>query len=432
MNIELVTLTITIVSFLCWTAFDYYGFYLISTIKFQVRDLELIICFLISIAISVVNLWFSIIASASEIIIFYLWFRNRQKSKFIVIGSVLIIQIIDIFGDILINILQIFQSETIKGILISELTNLVLLGIFFVLLFNTRDKIYKLLDLKYGKSFVFILGYFYISTELFSAIIEIENNRKIIISALFGIIILQSIFISVAFYFNYSINKKLLDANQQQQLQQHLSDVEEYAEYLESNEDDLRRFKHDVKNLLSSIKLASNFEADVLVDYVENYVDENTLKAYKDLNHLKMKPLKSLVLTKIATMISKNINYNFECTQIIKNIPNNLQIFDLVRILGIAFDNAIEASEKNIIGRHIDIMFYKNEEQGIEVEIRNSFDNKNLDINKIFSRGFTTKKDHNGDGLFNVRELISKYSNLSLDVYTENDNFIFYLVIDEG
>lgn len=43
----------------------------------------------------------------------------------------------------------------------------------------------------------------------------------------------------------------------------------------------------------------------------------------------------------------------------------------------------------------------------------------------------TSKVNHLGVGLTNVKEIISKYSNMSLDLKIENKYFTFYLVVDE-
>ena len=56
---------------------------------------------------------------------------------------------------------------------------------------------------------------------------------------------------------------------------------------------------------------------------------------------------------------------------------------------------------------------------------------KNIRINEIQRSGVTSKVDHLGVGLANVKEIISKYSNMSLDLKIENKYFTFYLVVDE-
>lgn len=428
MELELVTLVIAIINFVLWTFFDYYGFYLITKIKFEIKDLWLVLYFIIGLILSIVNLWFSAINSILQIFIFYWWFKNRNQNQ-LVLGGILIIEIVDVIEDILINILQIAHSDTLYGMFVSEVTNLALLGIFLFLIYSEKQKLFNLLVSKVDKTFLFLLGYFYLSLEVFSVIVEIQKNRQVILTALFIILVLQSVFIIVAFYFNYSISKRLLDEERQKQLQKHVKDMEDYADYLEVNEDSLRKFKHDVRNLVDSINLNDNTDKQLFTDYVEEYVDANTLIKYKDLNHIKVKQLKNLFLTKIATMINENINYSFECTKVIKNIPKNIEIFDIIRIFGIALDNAIEASKK-INNPQINIMLFVNKDNGIEFEVKNMI-NSRVSVTQVQKKGFTTKTNHSGLGLTNVNEIVSKYPNLSLDLYTEDNNFIFYLVIDE-
>jgi len=130
-------------------------------------------------------------------------------------------------------------------------------------------------------------------------------------------------------------------------------------------------------------------------------------------------------------MVNKNLNYNFECTQDAKISIENNEMFDLIRILGIAMDNAIEASTELGSKSRIDIMVFKNQSNGIEFEIKNLVKNENIRINEIQRSGVTSKVDHLGVGLANVKEIISKYSNMSLDLKIENKYFTFYLVVDE-
>lgn len=242
---------------------------------------------------------------------------------------------------------------------------------------------------------------------------------------------MQFIFGIVAFYFYTVINQKILKAEKQKELQNRIEDIENYAEYLESTEDNLIKFRHDIKSLISSISLNTDDDKPDLVSYVDNYINKNSFERYQGLNHIKNKLLKNLFLTKIAVMVNKNLNYNFECTQDAKISIENNEMFDLIRILGIAMDNAIEASTELGSKSRIDIMVFKNQSNGIEFEIKNLVKNENIRINEIQRSGVTSKVDHLGVGLANVKEIISKYSNMSLDLKIENKYFTFYLVVDE-
>ena len=120
-----------------------------------------------------------------------------------------------------------------------------------------------------------MIAYFYISIELFSVIVTVSENKHIIILSLLIILILQFIFGIVAFYFYTVINQKILKAEKQKELQNRIEDIENYAEYLESTEDNLIKFRHDIKSLISSISLNTDDDKPDLVSYVDNYINKN-------------------------------------------------------------------------------------------------------------------------------------------------------------
>ena len=49
-----------------------------------------------------------------------------------------------------------------------------------------------------------------------------------------------------------------------------------------------------------------------------------------------------------------------------------------------------------------------------EYEIRNKIENRKISTQEIQQRGFTTKKDHKGLGLTNIKEIDSKYPDMSI------------------
>lgn len=259
----------------------------------------------------------------------------------------------------------------------------------------------------------------------------VKEGKQLIITALFIILVMQSIFISAAFYFNYSINKKRLEVEKQKQLEEYAKNIENYANYLESTEDELRKFRHDVRNLLNSVDLDDNQYLKNLSEYVERYIKTNSFEKYKDLNHIKIKLLKNLILTKISIMIREKISYSFECTRDVENIPININLFDVIRVVGIAIDNAIESTKGAHKEQKVNIMIFLNDDNGLEFEVRNTFNDKNIDISALQDEGYTTKADHSGIGLANVKEIVTKYSNMFLDLHIEDNWFVFYLVMDE-
>ena len=158
-----------------------------------------------------------------------------------VLGASLIIAIIDTVNNVIINVLQLKSAFTIKDTLLSEVVTIVLLIITEIIIYNKKAEIFDILSSKADRVFLSLIAYFYISIELFSVIVTVSENKHIIILSLLIILILQFIFGIVAFYFYTVINQKILKAEKQKELQNRIEDIENYAEYLESTEDNLTK-----------------------------------------------------------------------------------------------------------------------------------------------------------------------------------------------
>ena len=91
--------------------------------------------------------------------------------------------------------------------------------------------------------------------------------------------IFQAIFLAVIYREIVHIQQQLLDqqkqealARQKQLLIKENEQLKEYAAYLDKNEDELRRFKHDYQNILLSLKLsAEKGGSQALVEELEKY-----------------------------------------------------------------------------------------------------------------------------------------------------------------
>lgn len=69
--------------------------------------------------------------------------------------------------------------------------------------------------------------------------------------------------------------------------------------------------------------------------------------------------------------------------------------------------------------------------QIVNIIIENSYSNKDIDINRISEKGFTSKSETSGShglGLWKVANILKKYDNLNL--YTSKDNSIFKQVLE--
>ncbi len=283
--------------------------------------------------------------------------------------------------------------------------------------------------------------YLYLVTIIIS-IVYTESTHIPPVSIFFiSFLILQALFAIGIYNLMLIEQKQIIQKRKQEEFIKNQHQLEEYTTYLEKSEDDLRAFRHDYKNILNSLKVSAQ-EGNVqeviqkLDKYTETNLNSKALLKYKDVNHIYVKSIKSIIISKLTELYNLDIPYNFECRNNIRNLPDHVDELDLVRIIGITFDNAIEESKALIAEKHdirsaeVQIMVYSDGPGEFEYEIRNKIENRKISTQEIQQRGFTTKKDHKGLGLTNIKEIDSKYPDMSISYTVRDGWFDFYMTID--
>lgn len=204
-----------------------------------------------------------------------------------------------------------------------------------------------------------------------------------------------------------------------------LACAEEYNKSLEILYDKVKGFKHDFDNILSSLN-----------GYIENN-DLTGLKKYfydfkkdcKITNNLAIinprtinnPGIYSLLNNKYFKATNLGIFFDIEFFLNLNSLEINMYKFS--RILGILIDNAIEEAEK-CNDKFIKISFIReNKNNRSIITIKNTYSNKDVDIDKIFEKGVSGKQNHSGIGLWEVKKFVKKSKNL--DLYTTKDNTYF-------
>ncbi len=259
-----------------------------------------------------------------------------------------------------------------------------------------------------------ILGIFSITTQSIIMFYYI-NNLPIIISFLNFLTSLAYFSISI-----YSLTRafKLLSTTQK------LESAEEYNHTLHILHDNVRGFKHDFDNIVTTIGgYIKTEDMKGLKNYYSQLVDDcqrvNNLYILNP-DIINNDGIYNLLTKKYNEADSKDIKVNI--TILLDLSTLKMKIYEFARILGILLDNAIEASaecEEKIINLTFrdDI---KNSRQLIIIE--NTYKNKDVDTDKIFEKGISEKENHMGLGLPEVRKIIKKNNNINL--YTsKTENF---------
>lgn len=343
----------------------------------------------------------------------------------------------------------IFSNPFLKSI-ISSVLSLIIYNLINILIVNPFITIFNISSDELSNIFIYKFCYLiimYLITIIciiilkkknlnfhFSDDIDKRNKTIIIINLLFGIfaIAVQSItlfyyvdtlpvvitflsFISLLVYYIISIYSltrtfKLISTTQK------LESAEEYNRSLRILHDSVRAFKHDFDNIVTTIGgyIRTN-DMNGLKDYYVQLEDDcqrvNNLYLLNP-EIINNDGIYNLLTKKYQEADSKDIKVNMTFLLDLSNL--HMKIYEFARILGILLDNAIEASSE-CKEKIINIDFrndQKNSRQIITIE--NTYKDKNVDTEKIFEKGISSKEKHTGLGLWEVRNLIKKNNNINL------------------
>ena len=262
-------------------------------------------------------------------------------------------------------------------------------------------------------SYMLILGMIITGLYVFSSNIDIYNDVSLIVLMLISIILINFNIVN-----KYKLNKDLA----------YIENLEKDNSVLTKENDKIRIFKHDFNNIIQAMNgYIQTEDIPALKTYVKkmikdvNDTDEENLGNKYFLNN---KAMANLLSRKYKKAKSENVNIKFEIMFELSLL--NKYEYEFIRILGIFLDNAIEAVREEE-DKDIEVLFLRDGEFKTII-IENSC-TKNVDINKIYTKDFSTKKGNTGLGLWEVKNIVEKNSNFSLSTTCENNRFKHKLVI---
>ena len=208
--------------------------------------------------------------------------------------------------------------------------------------------------------------------------------------------------------------------------------LQEYMKQIEELYQNMRVFRHDYANvMLSVVGYIEENDMDGLKKYydMEIFPISNLFNKEKDvvakLHNLDIIELKSLISVKINYALELKVEVNLEIIEKIDKV--NMKSIDLVRIIGIFLDNAIEACQE-CEKPSIDLSIIKMDKD-ITFIVKNTYIMKNIDYCKLGTLGISSKGERRGTGLYNVKTIINAYNNVIMDTEYENGYFTQLLEI---
>lgn len=359
--------------------------------------------------------------------------KNYKKSLFVSLIAIIIQAICSYFVGSVLGTLPLYQSlfDTLFGVIISySVLGVVIFGLGIVIfeIVNIRDIDFKennfYINSVIAIFIVFCAIVYYNIYSLQSQSLTVTGKYTILI-ILISLIVILSLFVGIKGFYNDRDLK--IKNNELKSLQNYINETEDA--YLE-----MRKFKHDYINILSSI---AGYICDEDMKGLEDYFNKKIAPLNRTLENesLKLASLKNVKATEIKGILTiktiqaqnKGINIDIEILEEIESISWDTIL--ACRGIGILMDNAIEAAEECNY-KKINLALIKKEKSKIII-IQNTYKDKNINLKKIYEQSYSTKGNDRGLGLSTLKESISKANNIILDTKISEEFFTQIITIQD-
>lgn len=275
--------------------------------------------------------------------------------------------------------------------------------------FSKKSKLLLLIDI--------ICGFIFFAVQLYLTVFYI-NNVPVIITILNSLCLISYFIISLYSIINIGKLETTTNDLEREQL---------YNKSLAVLHDSVRGFKHDFANIVQAIGgYVDSNDMDGLRTYYNNLkrdcVSINNLTVLNP-DTINNPALYSLLCSKYHKAREHDIHVDLDIFLDFKELEKLVPTYDLSRIFGILLDNAIEAS-KDCEYKHIILKIYRETQTNcIVIHLLNTYTNKDVNTERIFHKGYSTKDGNSGLGLWEVHKYLANHTNL--DLYTTKDENYF-------
>jgi len=196
-----------------------------------------------------------------------------------------------------------------------------------------------------------------------------------------------------------------------------LANRDEHIVLLNQANAEFRGFKHDFNNILQTYSgFLCTEQYDKLKEY-HNKVTKTALISETRLNisrRMQERPsFFSLLAEKLD--VAKDAGLNAGGLSVCDMTEIYMDELDFNRVISNLIDNAIEAA-KEAAGKHASFSVQQKENGGKLFIILNDAPITEVNMTDIFLPGYTTKPGHTGEGLPQVRDILRRYGNCTLNL----------------
>lgn len=353
---------------------------------------------------------------------FCLLLKIKITKAIVALGMILIIALIgEVTGYITIQIaypgiqptLVVTNPHQLEYYLLSNMVIIFVFSVATFLFYLFGTKFRNTLKENQANFFSFIM-YFIFPATIFTVLVTyffyLQENSARLRSLTYVVVFIFAIYLIASSVLYLFLKTKSRQLEEQTAYNQLLTDVA----------NDLRRYKHDFKNILASIGGYLQYgQYEALKSFYNEIIGKNLELDQKINNYISLKianpVVYGLVTSKLAAINSTEVSFKLSVNDSLVKVGMNP--VELAEVLGILLDNALEASsrsERKVIELNIDTL-----EEGICISIANSFA-ESADINRLYQPARNALSER-GNGLSIVREIIAKYRRVALNTYHDNN-----------
>lgn len=363
----------------------------------------------------------------------------RQTKKIVTIDNILLF-LSTILAILIVNLISFIISHIVSNrfidlIYISIITCLIaLLSCLLFIHINTSINIKnKLLLYIKSKRFINIIFYSYLALLTLILSVSILAETFQIEAAFQGIFIIIFLAITIIFCITTSFLTYYYIKNEKiEAMKREIVNRQNYLNDLTTNYSNLRKIKHDIKNLLiplNRLLLDRKYNQatgyiKALLSYIDEIKTEKSSEYIKVLSRLKNLELQGLFIEKLAYAKKHGIQLNVQITNNVK--LKQKDIINTVIILSNLLDNAIDATI-NHKDSYILIEIIQHS-KSIEFKITNSL-LQPINLYQIKKEGYTTKKSHLGIGMTNIFNIINTSQNYFIEIDNSTQFITFNFII---
>lgn len=211
-----------------------------------------------------------------------------------------------------------------------------------------------------------------------------------------------------------------------------LKNLSAYNHKIEELYQTVRSFRHDYRNLLTTLKLGIDQDNMTMVRETYTTVLERSDEKLETepfdlarLINLQDNTLKSLLSAKFLQAEAQQIDVSLEIPDPIT--LEGMGILDFITIVSILIDNAMEAT---VNAKRPQMMIaYVRHDRFQRFILKNSTKEESIPIASIFRKDVSSKGADRGIGLANVQEILDHYPDVSLNTSSDNFEFVQDLII---